>query len=146
MIAKPEWFAPRKFGWGLGIRTKEGWLYILSAFALIFAAAMLPYPEQYRPFAMGAVILFFLLDALSVMPKVYAKLDERERLHQLTAERNATFAAVVVLGGSILYYSTLPALGNETNKGVLVVCALTLLSMALAKGLTLMRMEHEESA
>ena len=27
MFGKPEWFVPKKFGWGLRPVTKEGWIY-----------------------------------------------------------------------------------------------------------------------
>jgi len=140
MIGKAEWFCPRKFGWGLGIKTKEGWLYIIGAVALLAAASSL-LPAEYRGAATLAIAALLAIDVLSLMPKVYSKLDEREERHQLMAERNASFAAVALLVAYGLWLGlTLPASQLE---GQLLPIAGIAVAMAAVKGATLLYAERE---
>lgn len=140
MIGKPEWFCARKFGWGLGIKTKEGWFYILGVIAVLMAATYL-LPAQYRLPATMAIVAVLVVDVLSIMPKVYSKLDEREQRHQLIAERNASFVAVAGIIAYAFYLSfTLPA--GQLEQQLLPLVGIVL-AMALAKGATLMYVEEK---
>ncbi len=141
MIGKPEWFAPRKFGWGLGLRTKKGVAYIVVAAALVSFAFSLPLPLEQRTLLAGCILAVFLADVLHIMTSVYSKLDEREQRHQAMAERNSSFSAVAVLAAYIVYL----ALTSEQNavgmQEKLAVPITVLLAMALAKGTTLIYLE-----
>lgn len=141
MIGKPEWFCARKFGWGLGVKTKEGWAYIAIAALAAIGATMLPLDANAKIAAAGAVVAILVLDVLTIMPKVYSKLDEREQRHQLVAERSASFVAVAGIIGYALYLSaTLPKSAMEQQLLPLIGIAV---AMAMAKGATLMYMEQK---
>lgn len=141
MIGKPEWFCARKFGWGLGIRTKEGWAYIILAVLVIAGVSFLPLDAGMKMVAVGGLVALLVLDVLTIMPKVYSKLDEREQRHQLVAERNASFVAVAGVIGYALYLSaTLPAGALEAQLFPLIGIAV---AMAVAKGATLLYMEQK---
>jgi hypothetical protein len=141
MIGKPEWFSPRKFGWGLGIRTREGWMYIAAVVILMFAAMQLPIGAGLKAVAATAIAALLALDVLTIMPAVYAKLDEREQMHQLVAERNASFVAIAGIVAYALYTTmTLPIRQAEGQLLPLIGLAVV---MAIAKGATLLYMEKE---
>lgn len=140
VIGKPEWFCARKFGWGVGIKTKEGWLYILGIIAVVAAATYL-LPLEYRLPATFAIVAVLVLDVLAMMPKVYAKLDEREQRHQLVAERNASFTAVAGLVAYGAYLGiTLPA--SQLEQQILPIAGIAV-AMALVKGATLLYVEKK---
>ncbi|VVB56516.1 Uncharacterised protein [uncultured archaeon] len=146
MLAKAEWFCPRKFGWGMGIKSWQGVAYILGVMALFLLPGILPMSGDMRLAFMVLVAMVFTIDMLMVMPKVYSKLDEREQKHQLIAERNASFVAVIFLVGYGAYAAAaLTAKGASQAEmmaglGPLIVLALC---MAAAKGGTLMWLEHK---
>lgn len=142
MFANPKWFKPRLFGWGLGIRRWEGAAYIGVPLALIIGSQFLPLPSEVRLGLLAVVGGFFILDLLSVLPAVYAGLDERERTHQLIAERNASFAGVAAITLYLVYVAASLAAQGATDHsalltqiGPLVAVALV---MSLAKGASLL--------
>ena len=144
MIGKPEWFMPRKFGWGLGIRSWQGVAYIAVWMAVVAAIGILPISLEIRCGLIGLVILVIFADTLNIMGKVYSKLDEREEKHQLVAERNAAFTAVA---GIIVYLGYVVALGISRNQppameqvGGLVA---VLVAMSIVKGATLLKLERD---
>ncbi|MCL6088822.1 MAG: hypothetical protein M1530_01505, partial [Candidatus Marsarchaeota archaeon] len=109
MIGKAEWFCPRRFGWGLGVKKWEGIAYIIVIIAAVLAVWHLPIGEGYRTILSTVVIGIVALDFLDIMNKVYSELDEREQKHQLVAERNAGLIAVAGLIAYGLYLGfTLP--------------------------------------
>ena len=147
MIAKAEWFMPRKFGWGLGIRTWQGAAYIIGIIVLLVILSFLPVDGGLRltvTLLWGALVAY---DLLLVLPKVYAGLDEREQKHQLIAERNASFVGVIF--GAVMVVSfafTLAQNGvvdwNARFAQLWPMIALLVL-MAIAKGGSLLWLERE---
>ncbi len=142
MIGKAEWFSPRKFGWGLGIKKVEGIVYT-GVFILAVAAISMSGLDNATKGILSAVIIgLFTLDILDIMRQVYSKLDEREQKHQLVAERNAGNVAVAGLVAYGLYLGfTLPPSQIEAQLFPLMGIAL---AMAAAKGITLMYMERKK--
>jgi uncharacterized membrane protein (DUF485 family) len=145
MIGKPEWFSPRKFGWGLGVRTREGGLYIsIVVFLLGFLTAVI---VRTNMLALGVVFAVLLADMLHIMTQVYSKLDEREARHQALAERNASFTAVACILVYVLYtvFTAFPAMKADpwTLIGALGLPVGLLLLMSAVKGVTLLYLERE---
>ena len=143
MIGKAEWFSPRKFGWGLGLKTKEGIIYIFGIALIISFVAALPLSLNLKLIAEGIVILLIVIDILDIMTKVYSKLDEREQKHQMIAERNASFVAVVCITAYIIYLviTTIPqttALLDKISFPIGII-----LAMAIVKGATLIYLEQK---
>lgn len=144
MIGKPEWFSPRKFGWGLGIRKWQGIIYIIVVgfvLGMLFAS---PLDSTLKIVAAVIITALVVADMLHIMYKVYSNLDEREERHQLVAERNASFTAIAVLLVYVLYLA-IGAAVKETAPDLysLIPPMVILLAMALAKGGTLMLLERD---
>lgn len=97
IIAKPEWFTRRKYGgWGLGIRTWQGAVYLAAMFiALIVLLQLAGDSVETKLVVTGIWMLFLLVDVFDVMWKL--KKDERERIHEAIAERNAAWGMMVVI-------------------------------------------------
>jgi asparagine N-glycosylation enzyme membrane subunit Stt3 len=104
MLGKPQWFKRRKFtGWGLTPATWQGWVYIIALvapFAVFQAFA--------KHFEAKTVILVGTIWAALLIVEVARLmagllLDERERLHEAMAERNALWAILVILVGGYMY-------------------------------------------
>lgn len=140
MIGKAEWFTARKFGWGLGVRTKEGVAYIIAFVALLFLVNMLPIDQTYKLLATGLIVLVLVLDTVHMMTKVYARLDEREQQHQAIAERNASFMAVA---GITIYIVYMLMTADATLEKLYLPIGI-LLAMSIAKGATLVHLEMSE--
>ena len=97
IIAKPEWFERRKYtGWGVNIKTWQGGIYLAGMFLLLIALQLIPdLTTETRLIITGIWIVFLLIDMGDVMWKL--KKDERERLHEAMAERNAAWGMMFIL-------------------------------------------------
>ncbi len=97
IIAKPEWFTRRKYGgWGLGIKTWQGAVYMAAMIlALVLLLQIAGESTQARLVVTGIWMAFLLIDVFDVMWKL--KKDERERIHEAIAERNAAWGMMIVL-------------------------------------------------
>jgi cobalamin synthase len=106
MIGKTEWFARRKYtGWGLTPKTWQGWIYIVAMIApLIVFQAMPQWSTEIRVAVTFMWFAVFGADVLDIM--IHLKIDEREKLHEALAERNAAWFMVVVLAVGLAYELT----------------------------------------
>ncbi len=102
MLGKPSWFARRKYtGWGFTPKTWQGWVYFLVIIAPIV------FLSQYQSFGTAGMIfmiiwaIIFCLDFIHII--INLKLDERERIHEAIAERNALWVIVIVLGVGVAF-------------------------------------------
>ncbi len=113
VIAKPEWFGPRKYtGWGITPKTWQGWVYIAAIFLPFIIFQSLPYwGTQTRVIVTVLWAVFLIIDTLDVMIRM--KKDEREKIHEAIAERNALWAVLFVLIAGILYQAIKSGL-NQT--------------------------------
>ena len=105
MIGRAEWFERRKFGgWGLSIKTWQGWVYIIVFMAPMIIFQSLPqWDVKTRLIFTGIWIAILLIDVIDIM--IHMKKDERESKHEAIAERNSAWAMVGVITAGILYYS-----------------------------------------
>jgi hypothetical protein len=135
MLAKKEWFKRRKYGgWGVVPRTRNGWVYVLGMIAVAALVSVLPgLTDDIRFWLVLGWTVFVLLDIGPLM--VTLPKDERERLHEALAERNAAWAMVAVLV-IWLFYEILQAkmLGREAIVHPALIIAL--LAGAAAKSVT----------
>jgi len=141
MIGNPDWFCPRKFGWGLGVNSAGGIVYIGAIIVLIGAVWNLPIEVNQRAILSTIIIGLVVVDTLDIMRKVYSKLDEREKRHQLEAERNASFVAVAGMVAYGLYLGF--TLAPEQVTSQLMPLVGIAVAMAAAKGATLLYLEKE---
>ncbi|MDD4877534.1 MAG: hypothetical protein PHO02_00685 [Candidatus Nanoarchaeia archaeon] len=125
MIGKPEWFKRRKYGgWGIYPKTWQGWVYLAAVITPFAVFNALPFwSEKTRMIVTLVWLAFLAIDISHIMIKM--KKDERERIHEAIAERNALWVmiAVIVIG---IGYQTARAsvLQNFTNVDWFLVAAL----------------------
>jgi hypothetical protein len=103
VFANPNWFTRRKYGgWGLGIKSWQGIVYILGVLAPFAVFQMLPYwSSNTRLIVTGIWILFLSIEVIDIMRKLNK--DEREKIHEAIAERNALWGVMTVLVIAMLY-------------------------------------------
>jgi energy-converting hydrogenase Eha subunit C len=102
MIGNPNWFQRRKWGgWGLSPASWQGWVYIGVFVALMLGTNYLPFAAQTNLLILGGIGIVLVVDTLSMM--MHLKQDERERIHEAIAERNALWAILLVLVIGVAY-------------------------------------------
>jgi hypothetical protein len=126
MIGKPEWFKRRKYGgWGVFPKTWQGWVYlavIIIPFAIFNA---LPFWSTTIRIVVTAIWgLFLVVDIVHIM--VNMKRDERERIHEAIAERNALWAMMLVLVIGIGYETAVSTAKGSFQVDPFVIAAVAL--------------------
>lgn len=97
IIAKPEWFEKTKYrGWDASIKTWQGAVYVAGVIGVFLFLLLNPFMDKpFKVILIGIWALFFLIDLVDVIWK--AKKDEREKIHEAIAERNAAWIMMIVL-------------------------------------------------
>lgn len=96
MIGNPLWFNVRKYtGWGLTPNCWQGWLYIIIFIIPIAIIDSITLDSNFKSIFIGAWTVFLLIDVFHMMTQI--KKDERERLHEAIADRNALWFMILVL-------------------------------------------------
>ncbi|MBU4351936.1 MAG: hypothetical protein KJ939_02535 [Nanoarchaeota archaeon] len=124
MLGKPEWFKRRKYsGWGIIPKTWQGWVYILIFMLPFVVFQALPYwDEKTRITATIVWLVILLIDVSDIMVRM--KNDERERLHEAIAERNAAWIMLLVIITGIFYQTIKSALTQTLEVDFFLVGAL----------------------
>ena len=145
MIGNPDWFRPRHFGWGLGIKKKEALAYIATFILIALVFAFSPIADEIKFPVIAFIIVLFLIDTLHIMTQVYARLDEREQKNQMLAETNASYIGVVCLTLYLGYVVVTAAMKNVApDPAAITPIIIVMVMMALAKGGTLLYVEWKE--
>ncbi len=88
MIANPKWFNLRKYsGWGLTPNCWQGWAYVIAFIIPIAVISGLNIDQSLKNILNFIITGILLIDVLHTMTKIQK--DERERLHEAIADRNA---------------------------------------------------------
>lgn len=88
MIGKSKWFNIRKYtGWGLTPNCWQGWVYIFAFIIPIAVISNLNITPNLKEIFSIFIVVVLLADTLHIMSQI--KKDERERLHEAIADRNA---------------------------------------------------------
>lgn len=130
MIGNPKWFNVRKYtGWGLTPNCWQGWAYVfVFALPIIFINEVpLNISSNYKNIFSLIWILLLLVDVIHMMSQV--KKDERERLHEALADRNALWFMMFVLVASALYDSFF-------NQSTNIVFLIAVLGSVIVKSIT----------
>jgi len=91
MIGNPKWFNVRKYtGWGLTPNCWQGWVYIIAFIVPVVFINSLSFDQNIKNIFSIIIIGLLILDVLHIMTQI--KKDERERLHEAIADRNALWA------------------------------------------------------
>ena len=105
MIGKPEWFSYRVFGWGLGLKTWQSFVYLAVAAVLLVGSIALAGTGIVGIWLPIALFALLIIDVIHIMTQMTKVKDERENYHQLIIERNCSFAAIAALIGVAIYQS-----------------------------------------
>ena len=96
MIGNPKWFNVRKYsGWGLAPNCWQGWAYILAFIIPVMLVSNLNIDPNFKNIFSFVLVGILLIDVLDIMTKI--KKDERERLHEAIADRNALWFVLFAL-------------------------------------------------
>jgi hypothetical protein len=88
MFANPKWFNLRKYsGWGLTPNCPQGLAYIFAFIIPVAIISNLNISQNHKNIFSFIIIGVLLIDILHIMTQI--KKDERERLHEAIADRNA---------------------------------------------------------
>ncbi len=123
MIGKHHWFKRRKYtGWGFSPATWQGWVYLLVLVApilLITSDNSVNKIEIVFLVIWGLVFTFDFIDIMVHLPK-----DERDRMHEAIAERNALWVIVIVLALGIGYQVSWGIVKNLVTVDPVIIIAL----------------------
>ena len=96
MIGNPKWFNIRKYtGWGLTPNCWQGWLYVIIFIIPIAIVDSINLDSNFKSVFIGAWTILLLIDVFHMMTQI--KKDERERIHEAIADRNALWFMILVL-------------------------------------------------
>lgn len=88
MIGNSKWFSPRKYsGWGLTPNCWQGWVYIFAFIIPIAIISNLNIDPNFKNIFSIIIVAILIIDTLHMMTQI--KKDEREKLHEAIADRNA---------------------------------------------------------
>jgi hypothetical protein len=142
IIAKPEWFGRRKYtGWGVSIKTWQGAVYIAGMISILLVVQFIPnLSEDFRLIITGIWMAFLFVDMADVMWKL--KRDERERIHEAIAERNAAWGMMLVLVIGLFIELTYNALQQKIYVDPFIITALIV--GVILKSVTNYKLERED--
>ena len=134
MIGKPQWFKRRKYsGWGVFPATWQGWVYIAVVALPIFLIQTLSFLDDQTKniifFVWAAVFCADLIDIMIRMPR-----DERERVHEAVAERNALWVMIAVLVAGVAYQVASGIVTKSAEVDPVIIAAL--IGAVAAKAIT----------
>lgn len=124
VFGNPKWFGRRKYsGWGLSIKSWKGLIYILILIIpLMVFQFILYWSFQTRLITTGIWMLFLLIEIVDIMRRIDK--DEREKIHEAIAERNALWGVMTILVLAILYQTITSALNQNLFVNWWIVSAL----------------------
>lgn len=96
MIGNAKWFNVRKYtGWGITPNCWQGWLYVIIFIIPIAIIGSISLDPHFKSIFIGVWTVLLLIDVFHMMTQI--KKDERERLHEAIADRNALWFMIFVL-------------------------------------------------
>jgi uncharacterized membrane protein len=132
MIGKAKWFQRRKYsGWGLTPKTWQGWAYIAVIIAIATLIQLFPIgDEQTKILITMGLVAIILLDIVHIMATM--PMDERDRIHEAIAERNALYAILTALVAGIGWQSFTGVMNGNVQIDPIIIVALVLALVAKA--------------
>ncbi|MCC7160414.1 hypothetical protein IT399_01660 [Candidatus Nomurabacteria bacterium] len=102
IIRKNEWFARRKYtGWGFTPVCWQGWVYVFVAIAPFILLTSFGEVNQTRIVLIVIWAIVVGIDFVDIM--IHLPKDERDRIHEAIAERNALWTIITVLAIGVGY-------------------------------------------
>lgn len=124
MIGKPQWFGRRKYGgWGVWPKTWQGWVYVAAVLGVFFIINAITFAKPaYQTWAFGAWLVILGVDIIDIMIRMPR--DEREKMHEAIAERNAMWAMILVLAAGLAYRAALASAQNNLYIDPVIIAAI----------------------
>lgn len=124
MIGRPEWFTRRKYlGWGVMPKTWQGWAYVAAAVIPLFAIQYIQFwSEKTKMIATVGWAVILIADFFDIMIRM--KKDEREKIHEAIAERNAMWVMIIVLAAGVGYEAASSAVNQTFKVDPFIIAAL----------------------
>lgn len=141
MIGKTQWFQRRKFGgWGLAPKTWQSWAYIAALIGLFGLIQVLPLGNpDYNLIATIVLLILVIADTIDIM--IHLPMDERDRIHEAMAERNALWTMLAVLIGGLIWQATTGAISRNPQIDPVIIIAL--FSAVITKAFTNLYLERK---
>ncbi len=142
MIGKKEWFKRRRYGgWGIAPRTWQGWAYIAVVIAIFVLIQNLPLGDaKNNIIATIAFAVLVVADCLEIMFRL--PMDEREKLHEAKAERNALWVMLTILIAGVFYQT---GMGLQSEKITIdPVIIIAIIGATIVKAATHIYLEKKE--
>jgi len=96
MIGNPKWFRIRKYsGWGLTPICWQGWLYVFIFILPVAIINSITVNQELKNIITIIWTGFLLVDVIHIMSQI--KKDEREKIHEAIADRNALWFMIFAL-------------------------------------------------
>ncbi len=96
MIGNPKWFSVRKYtGWGFVPNCWQGLVYIIVFVTPLIIIDSVSLNKDFKNIFTAIWVGIFLIDFIHIMS--HLKKDERERLHEAIADRNALWFMIFAL-------------------------------------------------
>ncbi len=126
MLGKPQWFQRRKYaGWGIYPKTYQGWVYILILLAGFLMIQLMNWPgENTKLILLAAWAGIFVFDTVDIMVRMPR--DERDRLHEAIAERNALWVMLAVLILGVAYRTGQSIVQGEVYIDPIIIAAIVI--------------------
>jgi uncharacterized membrane protein len=139
IIAKPEWFERRKY-W-IRIKTWQGAVYTGIFLILLLTSVLIAIGTENLIFAVlyGLIFAFYLVDTHGVLWKI--KRDEREKMLDAIAERNAAYGMMLILSLGLIFELIYNILQNRVYVDPFLVIAL--IAGKIIKDVTNYKLEKE---
>lgn len=123
MIGKYNWFKRRKYtGWGFSPATWQGWVYVVVFILPIILLTGDGKMSQTRIILLSIWSLIFAVDFIDIM--IHLPKDERDRMHEAIAERNALWVIVLVLGVGIAFQTAQGVAGDIAKVDPFILVAI----------------------
>ncbi|MDX9971045.1 MAG: hypothetical protein RBS56_04040 [Candidatus Gracilibacteria bacterium] len=142
MIGKKEWFRRRRYGgWGIAPSKWQGWVYIAVVIGIFVLIQNLPLGDTKNNLIANAIFAVVVIaDCLEIMFRL--PMDEREKLHEAKAERNALWVMLTILIVGVFYET-----GMGLNTGIIEidpVIIIAIIGATVVKAATHIYLEKKE--
>jgi hypothetical protein len=143
MLGNPSWFVRRKYlGWGIMPKTWQGWVYLVVILIPVFVIQFFPgLNDGARNGLLMGWAALICIDIIDIMRRM--KYDERDKLHEALAERNALWIVILVLVIGFAYRAAQSAVleGKPTLDPVILSA---LIAGLIAKAATNFYLDHKD--
>ena len=142
MLGKPQWFQRRKYlGWGIYPKTYQGWAYMAVMLALLAIIQVIPWPGENTGWILTMIwAIIFAIDIIDITVRLPR--DERDRVHEAVAERNAMWIMILALVIGVGYRAAQSAVNGQVYIDPVIIIAL--FAGLAAKAITNIYLDHKD--